>query len=83
MAVANPPVYQEIYYFLASAPSREAILDFRPSLAAQERLKILLAAESDGQLTVEEHAELEEFEEAEHFVRMLKLFTRQMMADHS
>ena len=74
--VAEPPAYQEIYYFLASAPSREAILAFRPSQATQARIRRLPEANKASQLSAEEQAELDEFEQVEHFVRMLKLHTR-------
>lgn len=79
MAVAPAPVYQEVYYFLASGPSREAILAFRPSEETQERLRQLLALNTAGQTTDMEQAELDEFEQVEHFVRMLKLYTQQLI----
>ena len=81
MAIAEPPVYQEVYRFLASAPSHEAILAFRPSEATQARIwQLLLANKTDG-LSPDEQAELDEFEQVEHFVRMLKLHTRQLMSE--
>ena len=79
MAIANPPVYQEVYYFLASKPSHEDILAFRSSSATQDRLRRLLGANKDGTLTADEQSELDEFESLEHFVRMLKLHTQQLM----
>ncbi len=79
MAIAEPPVYREVYYFLASGPSHAEILDFRPSQASQKRIRALLTANQEGRLTAEEQAELDEFEQVEHFVRMLKLHTRQLM----
>ena len=42
MAVAELPVYQEVYYFLASSPTPEQILAFRPSEATQTRIQALL-----------------------------------------
>jgi len=81
MAVAESPVYQEVYYFLASSPTPEQILAFRPSEATQERIRALLQANKDGHLSVAEAAELDEFEEVEHFVRMLKLHTRKMLRE--
>ncbi len=80
MAVVPAPIYQEIYYFLASAPDHEAILAFHPSAAAEERLRQLLEANKAGRLTAEEQNELDEFEQVEHLVRMLKLHTRKLMA---
>lgn len=82
MAVTEAPVYRQVYHFLASAPSYEEILAFRPSEASQKRIRALLAANEEGHLTPEEQAELDEFEQVEHFVRMLKLYTRQLMNQH-
>jgi hypothetical protein len=79
MAIASAPVYQEVYYFLASSPSREAILAFRPSEETQERLRQLLALNAEARATETEQAELDEFEQVEHFVRMLKLYTQQLI----
>jgi hypothetical protein len=78
MAVTESPVYREVYCFLASAPSREQILAFRPSNLTQERVNHLLEASKEGHISQEEEAELDEFEQVEHFVRMLKLHTRQL-----
>jgi hypothetical protein len=79
MAIAEPPVYQEVYYFLASQPTPAQILAFRPGEATQARIRTLLEANKDGRLTEDEQAELDEFEQVEHFVRMLKLYTQQML----
>ena len=79
MAVAEPPVYQEVYRFLASAPSHEAIMAFRPSEVTERRIRELLASNKDGKLSAEEQAELDEFEQVEHVVRMLKLHTQELM----
>lgn len=79
MAVAEPPVYQEVYRFLASAPTHAEILAFRPSEPSQQRIRDLLERNKASQLAPEEQAELDEFEQIEHFVRMLKLHTRELM----
>lgn len=81
MAIAEPPVYRELYFFLASAPSKAEILAFRPSQAAQDRIRALLAAVNSGEISAEEQAELDEYEQIEHFVRMLKLHTQLMLHD--
>ncbi len=78
MAIAEPPIYQEVYHFLASSPTHEEILAFRPSDATQVRIHQLLEANKAGRLTADQQAELDEFEQVEHFVRMLKLHTRQL-----
>ena len=76
MSIAQSPAYEEIYFFLASAPTHEEILTFRPSPAVQERIKQLLETNKVSRLTEQEQAELDEFEQVEHFVRMLKLHTQ-------
>lgn len=76
MAVATPPVYQEVYFFLASRPTHEDILAYRPSDSAQARLQELLQANKQGHLSLEDQAELDEYEKVEHFVRMLKLHVK-------
>ncbi len=81
MAIAEPPIYRELYHFLASSPSHAEILAFRPSEATQKRIRALLEANKEGRLSVGEQAELDEFEQVEHFVRMLKLYTRQLMEE--
>ena len=81
MAVAESPAYQEVYYFLASSPAPEAILAFRPSEATQQRIRQLVEASKAGHLSLEESAELDEFEQVEHFVRMLKLHTRKLLRE--
>jgi hypothetical protein len=79
MAISQPPIYQEVYHFLASAPSHDEILAFRPSPTAQERIRALLNASKEQRLSADEQAKLNEFEQVEHFVRMLKAHTRQLI----
>lgn len=81
MAVAESPVYQEVFYFLASSPTPDEILAFHTSEAVQQRIHDLLQASREGRLSPDEAAELDEFEQVEHFVRMLKLHTRKLLSD--
>lgn len=80
MEATQSPVYAEVYRFLVSTPSLEQIIAFRASEATQERVRYLLAANKDSRLTPEEHAELDEFEQVNHFVTMLKAHARQELA---
>jgi len=77
MAVAKSPVYAEIYQFLVSSPTLEQIIAFRASEATQARVRELLAANKTGGLTPEDEAELDEFEDANHFVSMMRVYARQ------
>jgi len=79
MRVASSPIYAEVYEFLASAPSQDEILAFRPSEELLARLNALRDAEKRGSLPAEEAAELDEWEQVEHLVRMVKLTTRKQM----
>lgn len=78
MTIAPVPTYDEVLDFLLTAPSAEEIIAFRPSAEAQARISELLEANRDN-LTLEEQAELEEFAQVEHFVRMLKIKAREKL----
>lgn len=66
-------VYRYILEFLASNPSPQAIVDFKPTPAMQERISELLEKNRDGQLTPAEAAELDEYEHINRFVRKFKI----------
>jgi hypothetical protein len=63
--------HDEIVDFLASAPSREELLNFRPSERVQRRARELLAKLRDGKVTSEEEQELEQFEQAELLMQLI------------
>lgn len=71
--------YDEVYDFLLSAPSPEAVIAFRPSEVTLERVRYLLDANRSGTLNTAEQAELDEFSSVEHFVRMLKIRAEQKL----
>jgi hypothetical protein len=64
MGVAHkvPLLLGEISEFLASAPSQDELLKYRPSEQLQKRAKELLARLKDDGLTAEEERELDQFE---------------------
>jgi hypothetical protein len=68
-------VYRYILTFLASNPSDEALLNFRPTPQMQDRMNILLAREKAHGLAALEQAELDEYERIEHFIVLLKAHT--------
>ncbi len=72
MATERISVQDEIYDFLASGPSSTQIVAFRPSELAQERMRYLLDANRDNQLTPEERQELDENIRLEDMMRILK-----------
>ncbi len=73
MSIAtHPQVFEEIAEFVASFPTRDEVLAFRPSVEIQDRARELLWKSNAGELTDEEREELDDFGRAELFVRMLK-----------
>jgi len=66
-------IWNEVDGFLTSTPTPEQILAFRPSQAAQERLRRLLDANSARPLSSDEEAELNETVAVENFMRRLKV----------
>ena len=80
MQLTRSTPYDEVYDFLLSAPSPEAVIAFRPSDETQARVRLLLEAHRAGTLSLDEQAELEEFSQVEHFVRMLKIRARHKLS---
>lgn len=63
---------EEIADFLASGPSPEELLQFRPSSQTQARAEELLAKLRDGRLSAEQREELDQFEQADRLMRLVK-----------
>ncbi|HLG18117.1 MAG TPA: hypothetical protein VJH03_26990 [Blastocatellia bacterium] len=66
------PVFDEIIDFLASGPTREQIIAFKASEAAQRRLAELLDKNREEGLTEAESAELDVYEQVDHVMSSLK-----------
>jgi hypothetical protein len=65
--------FQEIADFLATGPSKEEVLRFRPSRALQRQAQKLLAKQDGGQpLSEDEECQLDELLKAELLMRLLK-----------
>jgi hypothetical protein len=62
----------EVADFLASIPSREELLAYRPSPRAQRRFETLLANSKDGSLNKDEEWELNQFEHLEVLLQSIK-----------
>ena len=78
--MASNPIYLEIIDFFAAGTTPQAVADFRPSPAAQQRASELLELAKQNQLTPEQESELEHFTELEHILRMAKARARQILA---
>jgi hypothetical protein len=79
MSTASP-AYFEIIDFIAAGTTPEAVVHFRPSPEAQQRLAELIEREKESALSPEEKAELEHFMELEHILRMAKARARQILS---
>jgi hypothetical protein len=65
-------LYREILEFFTTNPDHEQILNFQPHPEIQTRLRELLDRNKADELTAAEQAELDEYENIEHFMIMLK-----------
>jgi HKD family nuclease len=74
MAFAPPAetLLEEITDFLASIPTAEQILAFKPSETLNQRLHELLDHAGEGVLTDQEQQELNEYLRVSHLLKMLK-----------
>lgn len=72
MAVKVFDVWDEVDELLTSTPTPDQILGFRPSRAAQGRLRDLLDANRSRPLPAAEETELNETLAVESFMRRLK-----------
>jgi hypothetical protein len=70
--VAPLSVYAEVLDFLLKRPTLEEIVAFKVSPDAQRRLQILLEKNREFNLTAEESAELDVYEQLEHLMILLK-----------
>ena len=62
----------EVLEFLVQGPAPEEVLAYRASERAQSRLQRLLALNAAGLLGEEEQQELDELQQIEHIIIMLK-----------
>ncbi|MDJ0620125.1 MAG: hypothetical protein QNJ63_25865 [Calothrix sp. MO_192.B10] len=86
LSIQQPPlparIYQYILNFLASEPTPEEILAFRPTAEMQSRLQTLLARSQAGELTTTEQRELDEYERIEHLMVMVKAGNLSYLKEH-
>ncbi len=74
---SGPRILDELSTFLASTPTREQLLAFRPSEGLQQRARELLDKSAEGNLSSEERRDLDEFAHAERLMRLVKARLRQ------
>lgn len=74
MSIADSPprLFDEIADLFASCPDRATLAAFKPSETVQSRARDLLARQAESQLTRDEERELNELEQAELLMRLVK-----------
>jgi hypothetical protein len=77
MDAAQPlALLDEITDFLASRPTPEEIIAYKPSEGLEHRALELLALNRDNRLSADERLELEDFRRIEHLMTILKAKAR-------
>lgn len=71
-----PGMLEEVAEFLASRPTREQLLNYHPSDRAQQRARELLAKNRASCLSEEERRELDQFEQTEILMQLVKAKAR-------
>jgi hypothetical protein len=71
----------ELVGFLSEGPSPAQVVEYTVSERAQQRLRRLLALNQASLLSAEEQAELDEIEELDHLVTLLKTQARERLAE--
>lgn len=81
MAIASPDrtPTDEVMDFLLSAPTPQQVVALRPSQQTQDRLRYLLDGNRNDSLNDAERAELDTYQQVEHFVRRLKIRAQEKM----
>jgi hypothetical protein len=80
---ASDPIYLELVDFVAGGTTPEDVVNFGPSIEAQQRLSELMERERESRITPEESAELAHFLELEHILRIAKAKARLILANRS
>lgn len=65
-------IASEVIDFLATGPDARKLIDFHPSESIVARMRELLIAERNGQLTAAGRAELDEMGSFDNFISLLK-----------
>jgi hypothetical protein len=71
--------YEEIVSFMLKGKSPEEIIAFRPSAKTQARVEDLLYRQKEEELSEDEIAELRQYLEIEHFMRIAKAKAHQRL----
>ncbi len=72
--------YEEFVDFLAGGTTPQGVIDFRPSEATKDRVAELIHRQKTSSLSPDETAELSQYLQIEHFMRLAKARARQRLA---
>ncbi len=72
--------YEEFVDFIAAGSTPQDVVNFRPSEQAQARVADLIQRQKSSGLSAEETAELNQYLQIEHLMRLAKARARQRLA---
>jgi len=72
--------YEEFVDFVAAGTTPQGVIDFRPSDAARARVADLIQRQKAASLSADETAELSQYLQIEHLMRLAKARARQRLA---
>jgi hypothetical protein len=72
--------YEEIVDFIAGGPSSEDVVNFQPSEHVKAHVAGLIHRQKSSGLSAEETAELNQYLQLEHLMRLAKARARQRLA---
>jgi hypothetical protein len=76
-AVMRILAYEEVVDFIAGGTTPRSIVDFRPSETTKARVAFLILQQKTEGLSADEQAELNQYLQIEHFMRLAKARARQ------
>jgi hypothetical protein len=75
--------YEEVIEFIAAGTSPGDVVNYRPSQVAQERVADLIAREKAAGISPDEAAELQNYLQLEHIMRLAKARARKHLASRN
>ena len=72
--------YEEIIEFIAAGSRPEDVVSFQPSQLSKDQVEDLIHREKTSGLTPDESAELDQFLQLEHIMRLAKARARKLLS---
>ena len=79
MDIKQQTIVDEVLEFLTSRPTLEEIIAFKPSEGTVERMRYLLDKNKNGNLSETESRELDQMEQMDHIMILLKARARKKL----